>query len=75
MKTTALPLATLSLLLPAGNSFEATIPGSHQPNFIFILIDDMPWFGTAVRLDAALPESAMDFRQMPNVAKLDRLFG
>lgn len=40
------------------------------PNFVFILIDDMPWFGTPVRMDPALPESAMAFRQMPNVEKL-----
>ncbi|MDP3069858.1 MAG: sulfatase [Opitutaceae bacterium] len=40
------------------------------PNIVFILIDDMPWFGTPVRMSADLPESAMGFRHMPNVEKL-----
>lgn len=43
---------------------------SAPPNFVFILIDDMPWFGTPVRMSADLPESAMAFRHMPNVEKL-----
>jgi len=40
------------------------------PNIVFILIDDMPWFGTSVRMSADQPESAMAFRHMPNVEKL-----
>jgi arylsulfatase A-like enzyme len=40
------------------------------PNFVFILVDDMPWFGTPVRMDPARPDSAMAFRQMPNVERL-----
>ena len=39
-------------------------------NIVFILIDDMPWFGTPVRMDADMPGSAMAFRNMPNVEKL-----
>ena len=41
-----------------------------QPNFVFILVDDMPWFGTPVRMDADMPASAMAFRHMPNIEKL-----
>jgi arylsulfatase A len=41
-----------------------------QPNIVFILIDDMPWSGTPVRMDADMPESAMAFLNMPNVEKL-----
>ena len=40
MKTTALLLATLSLLLPAGNAFAATTIAQQKPNIIFILADD-----------------------------------
>ena len=43
---------------------------AQPPNIVFILVDDMPWFGTPVRMSAALPESAMAFRHMPNVEKL-----
>ncbi len=46
--------------------------GSDQPNFVFILVDDMPWFGTPVRMDPDLPESAMAHRQMPHVERLAR---
>ncbi len=65
MKPIITCLASLALL--CGHSFAAD---TSKPNFVFILIDDMPWFGTAVRMDAALPESAMAFRKMPNVEKL-----
>ncbi len=41
-----------------------------RPNFVFILIDDMPWSGTPVRMDPELPESAMAFRNMPSVETL-----
>lgn len=41
-----------------------------KPNFVFILIDDMPWFGTPVRMDPDMPASAMAFRNMPHVEKL-----
>ena len=43
---------------------------AQQPNIVFILVDDMPWFGTPVRMSPNLPESAMAFRHMPNVEKL-----
>ena len=41
-----------------------------KPNIILILVDDMPWFGTPVRMDPDLPASAMAFRNMPNVQRL-----
>ena len=44
--------------------------GVAKPNIVLILIDDMPWSGTSVRMDADLPASAMAFRDMPNVVKL-----
>jgi len=41
-----------------------------QPNFVFILVDDMAWYSTAVPMDTALPSSCMSFISMPNVCKL-----
>ncbi len=58
----------LCVALVAGVSLRAA--AARPPNIVFILIDDMPWFGTPVRMSAELPESAMAFRFMPNVEKL-----
>lgn len=67
----SLPFPTLCLTLVA---CLCTVPPSlraaEQPNFVFILVDDMPWFGTPVRMDVDMPASAMAFRNMPNVEKL-----
>jgi arylsulfatase A-like enzyme len=41
-----------------------------RPNLVLILVDDMPWYGTDVRMDPDLPGSAMAFRNMPNVQRL-----
>ena len=41
-----------------------------KPNFVFILVDDMAWYGTSVRMDTNLPASGMAFCSMPNVQKL-----
>ncbi|MGE0760138.1 MAG: sulfatase [Pirellulaceae bacterium] len=41
-----------------------------KPNIVFILVDDMPWYGTSVRMDAENPGSAMAYIEMPNVEKL-----
>ncbi|MCA9190160.1 MAG: sulfatase [Planctomycetales bacterium] len=43
-----------------------------KPNIVFILIDDMPWYGTSVCMDADNPGSAMAYLEMPNVEKLAR---
>ena len=67
-----LPRLTLLLLLigaPCARAPAADRP-AQPPNIVFILIDDMPWFGTPVRMSPDLPESAMAFRHMPNVEKL-----
>lgn len=50
--------------------FAGPLNAADKPNIVFILIDDMPWFGTPVRMDADMPESAMAFRKMPNVEQL-----
>ena len=41
-----------------------------QPNFVFILVDDMPWYGTSVRMDAGNPGSARAYIRMPHVGRL-----
>lgn len=62
MNILTLPLAILGL--------ATALNAADKPNIVFFLIDDMPWFGTPVRMDANMPESAMAFRNMPNVDKL-----
>lgn len=62
---TALLLTPLAAL----NAVEPSKPLT-KPNIVFILIDDMPWYGTDVRMDPDLPSSAMAFRNMPNVQRL-----
>lgn len=41
-----------------------------KPNFVFILIDDMGWTGTSVKMDPRVDESKSDFYQTPNIEKL-----
>ena len=59
-----------ALLLTSVSALSAAAAPPAKPNIVFILIDDMPWFGTPVRMDADMPASAMAFRNMPNVEKL-----
>lgn len=40
-----------------------------QPNFVFILADDMGWTGTSVQVDGTVPDSKSDFYQTPNLEK------
>ena len=51
-------------------SLTASVAGAAKPNIVLILVDDMPWYGTDVRMDPDLPGSAMAFRNMPNVQRL-----
>ena len=60
----------LLLIIVGMASASAAERPAQQPNIVFILIDDLPWFGTPVRMSPDLPESAMAFRHMPNVEKL-----
>jgi len=69
MKTT-LRLLALAVVTLAAYWIPAHAAPAPRPNIVFILVDDMPWFGTSVRMSADLPESAMAFRHMPNVEKL-----
>ena len=41
-----------------------------QPNFIFILADDMPWYGTAVQMEEGVKVSAGQTRQTPVIDQL-----
>lgn len=65
MKSLCSPLALFLIL--CGSIFAAE---QKPPNIIFILSDDMSWFGTPVRMDANDPSSAMAFRVMPALEKL-----
>lgn len=50
--------------------FLAPLGATEPPNFVFILIDDMPWHGTSVRMDPDLPGSATPSLVTPNLEKL-----
>lgn len=41
-----------------------------KPNFIFILVDDMPWFGTSVEQMEGESASKMTYRRTPNIASI-----
>jgi arylsulfatase A len=49
---------------------ESQVP--ERPNIVFILIDDMPWYGTSVAMDPSIPGSAMKFVETPNIEHLAR---
>lgn len=70
MKPISLLAAGFALLAPLTSLHAADASASNKPNSVFILVDDMPWFGTPVRMDPDMPASAMAFRNMPNVEKL-----
>ncbi|MEM7673469.1 MAG: sulfatase [Verrucomicrobiota bacterium] len=45
-------------------------PSTSRPNIVFILIDDMPWWGTSVSQQADNRQSTSIFRNTPNLEKL-----
>ena len=67
-------LAVLSIntvaAVTSDNQSKLPKKNGEQPNFVFILVDDMAWYSTSVRMDTNLPTSGMAFCSMPNVQKL-----
>ena len=59
-------LAALTLLI--GNALSAAT----KPNIVFILVDDMPWYGTATEQQAGYAGSAMKWRNTPNIDAIGR---
>ncbi len=57
-------VATFGLIALSANAL--------QPNFIFILADDMPWYGTAVQMEEGFKASAGQTRQTPVIDQLAR---
>ena len=48
----------------------SAISATEKPNIVFILIDDMPWWGTSVEQQAGNPQSTSIYRVTPNVEKI-----
>ena len=48
----------------------SVLEASDNPNFVFILADDMGWTGTSVQVDPKNRDSNSDFYQTPNLEKL-----
>jgi arylsulfatase A-like enzyme len=63
-------VAVLLLLCALAPLPESRAAAQSKPNIVFILIDDMPWYGTSVRMDATLPGSGMAFLKTPHIARL-----
>jgi arylsulfatase A-like enzyme len=58
-------------MVPLAALLAADMPKtSAKPNIVVILVDDMAWFETPVRMDPDMPASAMALRNMPHVEKL-----
>jgi len=70
--TAGLVLLSMNSVSGTASDQESKLPGKNgeRPNFVFILVDDMAWYGTSVRMDAELPASGMAFSSMPNLRKL-----
>lgn len=63
----ALSLASLSVLM---NSGVQAAPTNSSPNIVLILADDLPWYGTSVRMEAGNDTSHTAHQQTPNIDKL-----
>ena len=59
-------------LIFCGCFFLAFSSDAKQPNFIFILADDMPWYGTAVQMEEGFKASAGQTRKTPVIDQLAR---
>ncbi|MEO0510904.1 MAG: sulfatase [Verrucomicrobiota bacterium] len=46
------------------------VSAATRPNIIFILVDDMPWWGTSVEQQEGNPQSTSIYRVTPNIEKL-----
>ncbi|MGB0372388.1 MAG: sulfatase [Opitutales bacterium] len=57
----------LSLLACA---LAMTSVAQKQPNIVFVLVDDMPWWGTSVQQLEGDPRSTSIYRDTPHVARL-----
>lgn len=47
-----------------------TVVTAKQPNIVFILVDDMPWWGTSVAQLEGDPRSTSQFRITPNIERI-----
>ncbi|MEM1157900.1 MAG: sulfatase [Verrucomicrobiota bacterium] len=59
----------LSLLL-GFMAFSLSVDASVKPNIVFILVDDMPWWGTSVEQMEGEPRSTSQFRVTPNIERI-----
>ena len=60
----------IKFFLVAAFGLIALSANALQPNFIFILADDMPWYGTAVQMEEGFKASAGQTRQTPVIDQL-----
>jgi len=65
-------ILSTNLLSAVTTDNQSKLPktNSAHPNIVFILVDDMTWYGTQVNMDKDISASGMAFCSMPNVQKL-----
>lgn len=47
-----------------------SLTAEEKPNIVFILVDDMPWWGTSVAQEEGNPQSTSIFRITPNIERI-----
>lgn len=50
----------------------SALSAAPKPNIVFILVDDMPWYGTATMQQEGFGGSAMKWRNTPNIDAIGR---
>lgn len=53
-----------------GNENNGGGNGDQEPNIILILVDDFPWYGTSVKMEAGNKASYTSYQRTPNIDKL-----
>ncbi|MEM0964901.1 MAG: sulfatase [Verrucomicrobiota bacterium] len=69
-KTNPLPLSRILKALLCFSFLSTFCFGESRPNIVFVLVDDMPWWGTSVAQMEGNPQSTSDFRVTPNIERI-----
>ena len=60
------------LVIAASLLIGSVVCANTKPNIVFILADDMPWYGTATDQEKGYGGSFMKWRNTPNIDALCR---
>lgn len=62
-----LNMKSIFLVIAASLLIGSVVSANTKPNIVFILVDDMPWYGTATMQQEGYGGSAMKWRNTPNI--------